>query len=360
MTSVASALTANAAGITNRTLTLLSNTAGTVGGSTPGGIVNHKFTFTIATQTLGSVKFEYCTVAVQDACVAPTGMDASAAVFGNETGSAVTGFSKLSSTANSFIATRAANSVGGNVVLQINNVKNPTTVNYTFFVRITTYAVTTGTGAFVDSGSVAASTADPIKLSGIMPESLIFCTGATIDTDATTLLPKCSTATSTSDIKFTTLFSTTASAYATSQMAASTNAGSGYIITVTGSTLMNGTTPIPNITTAKTPSVGKSEFGMNLMENHVDPANAGTSPLVGGPITPISNAGEFRAEPLPGYNTVDTYKYVSGDSVADSGNGGLGPTNTQRYTATYMVNVAGNQLAGNYSTTLTYVCTPTF
>lgn len=348
------AITAQAAQITTRTLTLMTSNDGNTGGSTPGGTVNHRFTFTLpTTQTLGSIKFEYCTIAVQEACVAPTGMNAAGASFGNETGSSITGFSLASATANSVVISRTANSTSGNVAVQINNVQNPTPTNYTFYVRITSHATTNGTGAIGDSGSVAASTATQIILSGIMPESLVFCTGSTIGLNVTTLLPDCSTA-STGLVNFTTLFSTTASAFATSQMAASTNASQGYTITVTGNTLMNGSTPIPNITTAKAPSIGVSEFGMNLVRNQI-----ATTP-VGEEITPISDAGDFRAQSLTGYNTTDTYKYVSGDAIANSGNSVLGPTNAQRYTATYMVNVAGNQLAGTYSTTLTYICTPTF
>ena len=51
--------TVNAAQITARTLTLVGVTG--VGGSMPGGNVNHKFTFTIPTlgTALGSMKFEY-------------------------------------------------------------------------------------------------------------------------------------------------------------------------------------------------------------------------------------------------------------------------------------------------------------
>lgn len=352
--SVFSAATANAAQITSRSLTLLSSSDGLTGGSTPGGTVNHKFTFTLPTsQTLGSIQFQYCTVAVQVACATPTGMNAATATFGNETGSTITGFSLASATTNSVILKRTANTVSGAVTVQINNVKNPTTANYTFYVRISSFASIDGTGTATDTGSVAASTANPIQLSGIMPESLVFCTGATIGINGTTSLPDCSTATA-GTVSFTTLFSTTATAFATSQMAASTNAAGGYTITVNGSTLMNGTTPIPAITTAKAPSTGQSEFGMNLVQNQVS-----TTP-VGNNITPVSNGNDFRAQALTGYNTTDTYKYVSGDAIANSGNGALGPSNTQLFTATYMVDVAGNQLAGNYSTTLTYICTPTF
>ncbi len=356
--SLVSATTANAAQITSRSLTLLTSTDGLTGGSTPGGVVNHKFTFTLPTsQTLGSVELQYCDVAEINTCNTPTGMDASTATFGNETGSSVTGFSLQSATTNTVILTRAANSVSGLVVVQINNVKNPTPPNYTFYVRISSFASTDGTGTATDTGSVAASTANPILLSGTMPESLVFCTGATIGLNATTSLPDCSTATP-GTVKFTSLFSTTATSFATSQMAASTNALNGYTIAVTGSTLMNGTTSIPAITTAKAPSVGVSEFGMNLVQNQVS-----TTP-VGADITPASATvapADFTGQATTGYNTTDTYKFASGDVVANSGStGSNGPTNLQLYTATYMVDVAGNQLAGDYSTTLTYICTPTF
>ena len=54
------------------------------------------------------------------------------------------------------------------------------------------------------------------------------------------------------------------------------------------------------------------------------------------------------------------FKFLSNDAVAKSDNGGAGPTNSQIYTASYIVNVAGGQLAGTYTATLTYICTSTF
>jgi len=57
---------------------------------------------------------------------------------------------------------------------------------------------------------------------------------------------------------------------------------------------------------------------------------------------------------------VDNFKFASGDPVADSANGGLGPTDAQIFTVTYIVNVTGSQPAGTYTATFTYICTPTF
>lgn len=348
--------TADAAQITNRKVQLIG--VGANGGSAPGVAANHQFTFTIPTAgTLGSIKFEYCTVAVITACSGPTGLDASGATFGNETGSAVTGFSMGAKTTNSVILTRtaAANAANDVAVLQVNNVINPTTANQTFFVRITTFTAAAGGGSAVDTGTVAASTASPIQLTGTMPESLIFCTGATVTTNCGATTP--------GSITFNQLFSPTDTATATSQMAASTNAGTGYVITVNGPTLTSGSATIPGWTsaTAAGTSRGVSKWGMNLRAN----TTATSTVAVGADITAASDGVDLKGQALAGYSTVDQFKYVSGDTVANSAydgasNNTLGPTNSQVYTASYAVNVAGNQLAGTYTTTLTYICTPTF
>jgi len=361
VTAVFRAPDAYAAQITTRSLTLVG--VGAVGGSLPGGNVNHRFTFTIPSlgTALGSVKFEYCTVATLEACVTPTGMDASIVSGLSDTGSGVTGWSvHPGSTANTVIVKRAAagNPASGSLIIQLNNIKNTTDTNKTFFVRITTHSSLDGTGATVDNGSVAASTANPIQLSGIMPESLIFCTGADITVNAS--VPDCSTATS-GVIEFNQLFSPQDTATAVSKMAASTNAFSGYAITVNGPTLMSGSTPIPAMASgaADIPIVstrGVSAFGMNLAANTV----ATSTTPVGAIVNPVPDGVDLRGQAATDYAVADQFKYSNGDIVAASDNGGLGPTNTQMYTVSYIVDVAGNLLAGTYSTTLTYICTPTF
>lgn len=351
------AQTADAAQITNRKLTLIG--VGANGGSTPGVAANHQFTFTVPTSgNLGSIKFEYCTNPVVTAgCTAPTGLNASGATFGNETGSAITGFSMGTKTANSFILTRTVANVSGPAVavLQANNITNPSTTNTAFYVRITTYDGANGAGSAVDQGSVAASTAEPIVLTGVMPESLIFCTGATVNANCSTTTP--------GTIAFNQQFSATDTAVATSQMSASTNAGTGYVITVNGATLTSGSNTIPGLSTAATAAStrGTSKWGLNLKAN----TTATSTVATGAEITPASDGVDLKGQAVTGYNTIDTFKFVSGDTVANSAYDGaanttLGPTNSQVYTATYIANVAGNQRPGSYTTTLTYICTPTF
>lgn len=344
--------------IVNRSLTLIAGA--TDGGSAPSGTVNHLFEFDIVGGTnVGSMKFEYCTTAAAVPggldCDAPVGLDATTADLTVETG--VTGFSVLSATANEVILARgsATTTTAGTVTIQFDTIVNPTDPNETFFVRISTHESLDGTGTDLDFGTVAASTAEPIILSGTMPESLVFCTGGTID--FTSGVPDCTTATSGS-VSFDQLFSPTDTATALSQMSASTNAGQGYAITVNGSTLTSGSntiTPMDDGSGGPTARVlGTSQFGMNLVEN-VTTTDSNNDPL-GLNVDPAPNATNYLGEPAVNYDTADVFKFASGDIVANSNDG----TDAQILTKSYVVNVPGSQPAGTYTTTLTYICTATF
>jgi hypothetical protein len=343
-----------AAQITNRSLTLQAGT--TDGGSKAGGNVKHLFNFTVpSTASVGSIQFMYCTTA-SGSCAIPTGLVTTSAALGGTQGGAA-GFTINNSTAGAPYITRTAASITGGTALsyQLTNITNPTTENQTFFVRISTFGTINATGSPVDTGTVAASTATQIQLSGTMPESLVFCAGHTIGVNGGGI-PDCSTA-SPGIVSFNQLFSTSDTATATSQMAASTNASSGYSITVTGPTLTSGSNTIPAMGAPALGARGTGQFGMNLVANTT---TTSTVP-VGSNVTPGDNpATNFRGQPATNYDTPDNFKFVSGDSVANSANGGAGPTNAQILTVSYIVNVAGSQPAGSYATTITYVCTATF
>jgi hypothetical protein len=347
----------SAAQITSRSLTLQAGT--TDGGSKPGGVVKHLFGFTLPNVgggNIGSIKFEYCTRAANDtlfpSCTTPTGLDTTSATLGDETGA--TGFSIVNTTNGAPYLTRAASAItaGQAVTYRLDTVTNPTTEG-TFFVRISTYASTDTTGSPVDTGSVAASTAEQIILSGVMPESLIFCAGATVST--TNSIPDCSTATA-GTVSFDRLFSPSDTSTATSQMAASTNASSGYSITVNGVTLTSGSNTIPAMASATTGARGTGQFGLNLKAN----TTSTSTPAIGTEVAPAANGTNYKGQAKAGYDTVDTFKFVSGNVVAASDNTGAGPTDSQIFTASYIVNVAGSQPAGTYTSTLTYICTATF
>lgn len=351
----------NAAQITSRSLTLQAG-AGGDGGSKPGGTVNHLFTYTIpSVSAIGSIQFQYCTTAADvgaSTCTPPTGLDTSSATLNSASG--VTGLTMVHSSANVFHLTRSPGGTftpgGANTAVTdlIAGVVNPTTANSTFFVRISTYAAFDATGTPIDNGTVAASTADPILLSGVMPESLVFCTGATVGVNGF-LLPDCSTATA-GTITFNQLFSPTDTATSSSQMAASTNASSGYTISVNGPTLTSGANTIAGMGTAGVISRGTAQFGLNLKANTI----ATSTVPVGIEPAPVANATNYKGQPVTGYDTVDSFKFTTGDVVADSANGGAGGTDAQIFTVSYIANVPGSQPAGTYATTLTYICTPTY
>jgi len=346
---------ASATQITARSLTL--QAGATDGGSKPGGTVNHLFSFTVPTGgNIGSIKFEYCTVAI-GSCVTPTGLDTTSATLGSQ--AVATGFT-ITNTNNGapYISRTTANVTAGSALAyQLLGVINPTTTNSTFFVRISTYASEDTSGATTDTGTVTASTATQIVLDGTMPESLVFCTGGTVNT--TSGVPDCATATS-GAVSFNQLFSPTDTATAHSQMAASTNAGSGYAITVNGPTLTSGSNTVTAMSSSTAGVHGLSQFGLNLKANTV----ATSTTPVGAEVAPASNGVNYRGQAYTGggldYGTVDHFQFNNGDTVANSGQGGLGGTDAQIFTASYIVNVPGSQPAGTYVTTLTYICTPTF
>ncbi len=348
--------TTSALQITNRSLTLVAGT--TDGGSKPGGVVNHKFDFTVPSlpggTSVGSIKFEYCTTA-SGTCTLPTGLVTTSATLGSESGA--TGFSVVNTTNGSPYLSRTASNIAQDTVVsyQLNTITNPSTANQTFFVRISTYTSTDTTGSAIDAGTVTASTAEQIILSGTMPESLIFCTGGTVGTISS--IPNCSTATS-GVISFNQLFSPIDTATASSQMAASTNASSGYVISVHGPTLTSGSNTVTAMATSGPGVRGTSQFGLNLRAN----TTSTSTPAVGVDVAPAANGTNYKGRPTPssGYDVVDNFKFVSGQTIADSGLGGMDPSDAQIYTVSYIVNVPGSQAAGTYTTTLTYICTPTF
>jgi hypothetical protein len=358
---------ASAAQITVRNLTLQAGADPILnGGSRASAVVNHFFSFTLPTAgSVGSILFQYCTLAA-GTCNTPTGLSTTSATLGSENGA--TGFSMVNTTNGAPYLTRTAAGVGATtaVTYRLDGITNPSgascglpspaTPNCTFFVRISSYASIDTTGSLTDSGTVTASTATQITLTGTMPESLVFCTGGTVGTTAG--VPDCATATS-GAVAFNQLFSPTDTATATSQMAASTNAGQGYVITINGPTLTSGSNTITPMTTLAAGDLGVhgiSQFGTNLKANTTTTSN----PAVGTEVAPTVNGLNYRGQSKLGYASVDHFRFVTADPVAASDNGGAGGSDAQIFTNSYIVNVPGSQPAGTYTTTLTYICTPTF
>jgi hypothetical protein len=324
----------SAAQLTARKLTLsTSNPAASAATTT------YTFNFTTGTTaTFQSFQAQICTTA-SSTCTTPTGFLNSTSTF---TSSTLTGsWTVNTSTAGSIRATATgASSTTTGTAKQIvfGNVQNPTTTNQTFFARITLYS-DTGYATPVDTGTVAASTATQINLTGVVNEALVFCTGTSVTAQ------NCGTVAG-STVDFGT-FSASATSSGTSVMVASTNGLSGYSITINGSTLTcttcSGSPTIAALASQTASSTGTAQFGTNLVSN--------STPSVG---AAVSGPGSGTA--TANYGTTNQFRFVTADSVASA----AAATDADTYTVSYIVNVPAAQAAGTYTATMTYIATATF
>jgi len=288
---------------------------------------------TATTANIGSIKFEFC-MAATGACVVPGGVITTSAALIAQSGAV--GFSMVNGTNGAPYITRVAANITSGTALSytLGSITNPAATNTTYFVRITTYTGNDGATGPTDNGTVALSTAQPIQLTGVTPEILVFCVGTAIASDCTSV--------SGNTIDFGD-FSPTLTRSATSVMQAQTNAANGYSITVNGTTLSSGANTIAALAAQTASTIGVSQFGLNIRAN--------TTPAVGANPTG-AGSGTFSAN----YGTPNAYRFVTGDSVAQAAL----PTNSNTFTSSYIVNIGGAQAAGVYTATITYICTASF
>ncbi len=297
-----------------------------IGSSEASASTTYTFSFVLPSSTvLESVAFDICTTA-SGACTTPSGFVNSSSTLASQptnlgdasgwtVNTATDGSLRLSKTGNVAAPT-------GTTTVAFGNVTNPSATNATFFARMTTYSDDAWTAA-VDTGTFASSTAGQVTVTASVDETLTFTLG-----DTTVALGALTP-------------STTGSG--TSTMTASTNASSGYAITVTGSTLTSGLNTIAALSSNAGSTQGTSQFGINLVAN--------TTPPVG---SNVSGSGSGAA--ATNYNTADSFRFVSGATVASA----AAATNANTYTVSYIANIPGDQPAGSYSTALTYIATATF
>jgi len=325
---------ASAAQITGRKLTISSSSAAASSATT-----TYTFNFTVPTATvLQSLSAEICTTA-SGACTTPTGFLNSTSTLPSQPTNLgdATGWIVSTSTAGSLRLSKSGNVAAptGAQTVTFGNVQNPTTTNQTFYARITTYTGATWTGA-IDTGTVAASTANEINLTATVDEALTFCTGTSGITNSS-----CSGATG-SAVNFGAL-SASATQSGLSQMGVGTNAGSGYAITVNGGTLTSGANTINALASQAASSSGTEQFGLNLRAN--------TVPTIG-----VDADGSGTGAPTGTYNTVNQFRFLTGDTVASKG----GSDQFRRYQVSYIANIDTATEAGTYTAVMNYIATATF
>ena len=316
--------------------TSLINRSITMDSVTAAATTNHQFQFNITTNwSLGSVAFQYCEAPLlSDPCVPPSGIDVSAATLTAQTGE--TGFSMHPNTSsNRLVITRTPFlSSPGTVSYDFNNILNPDTANHTTYVRITTYTNSDAVGNFQDDGVTAFSLTPALGVNVFIPPYLIFCVGVTVGL-------QCEAATNL-NISLGVLNSSR-TAHGTSQFAGATNDTSGYSVSVLGTAMTSGNNEISQLSSPSAPITGTKQFGINLVDNSNPDSGSNTE-------------GLGTLAPSFAYGQSNFYTYNNGDVIGNTNS----PTEYNRMTVTYMVNIEPRQAPGIYSTTITYVALATF
>lgn len=286
---------------------------------------------------VGSTVIEFCdnNPFPEEPCTAPAGFSATGTAPNAQSGIMNFGLNP-GSTVNKVILSRPAAALfgPGTVRFELNNIRNPFAVA-PFYARITTYPTLDGTGPWNNSGGIALMTSESFNVSATVPPFLYFCAAISFsgyDCDSATQY-----------VEQFGEFSTVVTKTATSQMILGTNADFGLTVTVNGTSLTSGNDIIMPMS-AQRPSVKNTpQFGLNLRANN-DPA-VGTDPM-----------GPGGAIAAPGYDTVNRFKFASGDTVITADD----VVDYRKFTVSYIVNINKSQAPGMYSTTLTYNCLANF
>lgn len=315
--------------ITGRSLKMSSNKPGEHG-------VNYTVSFSPGTPgTVGSVEIQFCanSALIEDACVAPYGLDALNAHLVNQTGTVGYTMSPSSDVNHIILTQNPDGSINGPASFEFDNIVNPTYED-SYYVKIFTYATQDASGPSTDFGALAFTINKGFDVSAEVPPYLTFCSGVTIANF------DCGTAQG-RQLNFGELSSATSSV-GQSQMVVASNAGSGYNIFVNGTTMTSGNNIIPAMT-GQTSQIGTSQFGINLRANTIP--DIGLDPV--GPGTGTSTAL---------YSQVNKFRFVNNERIASASNA----QDFKKYTVSYVVNVSKDQSPGVYSTTLTYVTVANF
>jgi hypothetical protein len=318
----------DAAQITSRSTTL--------GVSTPGAATTYAFSFTVPTTgtAIKSFSAQACTTPL-GSCTTPTGFSITGSTLtAQPTGfGAASGWTVNTATAGQLRMVDASNATtpSGSQAVSFSGVTNSTTVNTAYYLRITTYSDSAWTTA-IDTGNTAVATDDAttdLPVSAVVAEALTFCVGTSGAT--------CGTIAGTSvSLNSGNPLSTASIGTGTSEMIASTNAGSGLVITYNAGQFTNGTHNFANGFTSSgaASSPGTEEFGLNATE---------------------SGSGGVVSSP---YNTAN---YAWNPAVTTSiGTSGGAPLTLGTWTVNYGANVSATTPYGSYSTKMVFTCTPTF
>lgn len=122
----------------------------------------------------------------------------------------------------------------------------------------------------------------------------------------------------------------------------------GYVVSLLGNSPNNGAHQLAPLSSNASAIIGTEQFGINLRDN--------SSPDVGADLVQVPS-GSFSYGAVAGnYNTPDSFRYVSGETIASAPKTS-GQTN---YTISYIVNTAVTTPGGQYSGNQIILCTGTY
>jgi len=343
-----------------------------------GAAAKYRFGFIApgAASTLQSIEFQFCTSPIPGVtCTLPTGMSVASAVLGTS-GDAPTGMTGWALGTSGDAPTDSASIDGGtggrirvtrtngtNVssdtasTITFTTIKNPTSDNYAFYVRILTYTSTSYTTQR-DYGTVASSTAQQVDITAKVQEKINFSVGTTITAPT-------AACTAYSDSGALALGDTngildTATAYAAvSYFRLNTNSVNGAIVQYSGETLKSGSNSITAINggtetsggTSSTP--GTAQFGLGIDTTDASYSftqlAAVANPAYGSGGGTITAGGTAKFNFNPASKTTPI-------TLASSSGGVTCDTASVRY----LGNISTSVPAGIYQTTITYIAVPTF
>lgn len=306
--------------------------------SVPGATADYKISFTYNTPApVGSIDILFCEDPIPYMpCDVPAGFDISHAVLADQTGE--TGFTMSVQTVNHIVLSRTSSAVAANTPASytFTGVRNANDTTHSYSARLADFSSSDASGPFINRGSVVTQVTNVINIETQVPPLLVFCMAAFVNatctdvgggfyTDMGTLSPD------------TTLT-------ASSQMGIGTNASSGFVVTVNGTTMQSGQNSIKALDTPTASIQGIPQFGINLRAN--DSPNVGLDPT----------GDSVNANPEPNYDTPNKFMFKTGDVIASAPNVSL----VRRFTMSYIVNSPEDLRPGVYTTTLTYVCSGRF
>lgn len=368
ITGIASAV----AQVTTRSITMSSSAPSATG-------VTYTLKFTPATSipTSSDVIADFCsnTPLVGDSCTATAGTDVPS--FASATVSGWT-LSTIGTNRGVKLASGAAMTAGTPVTIAINNVINPSNVgaNGTFYARVLTYPggtagsnTSVSPGTYTDYGGIALSTANNISITAKVFETLSFCIFQGANCGA-------GTAPSLTLGDPTTGALSTSSAYINSnaKYTLATNAGSGVVVAMRGTTLCRSATPAncntgtagANTITAQTTAAtfstpGTEQFGMCTDVTGNTSTLTATAPYIdsSGATCHSLTTGTYSGSSTFGFNDVTSSggtNNASGSQVMSA------PGAVTSYTGDFVfaANIANTTEAGIYTTSLNMVATSTF